>query len=148
MKTSRAAALLGLCVLAAGAASRAGAEGSPQDWMKRILDPTKIGVTPFPGSTLNRKLTVDYLSKADPPKQIAVYMAPLDQIEKAAEYFEKILKVKPVVSGAGTEFALYRFMLSGGTGYPKEAEGLLVVISRSQWVDNKAQINLEYMPTQ
>ncbi len=146
MKTSRPATLLWLCVLLLGAATGAGAEGAPQDWMKRILDPAKIGVTPFPGSTLNRKLTVDYLSKADPPKQIAVYMAPLDRIQAAAEYFEKNLKVKPASSGVGSEFAIYRFMLSGGTGYPKEAEGLLVTISRSQWVDNKIQINFEYMP--
>jgi hypothetical protein len=146
MKISKPVPLLWLCTLLIGAATGVHAEGSPQDWMKRILDPAKIGVEPFPGSTLNRKLTVDYLSKADPPKEIAVYMAPLDQIEAAAAYFEKTLKVKPVVSGAGSEFALYRFMLSGGTGYPKEAEGLLVTISRSQWVDNRIQINLEYMP--
>lgn len=133
-------------VLSAVLAATAFAQGTPHDWMKRILDPAKIGVEPFPGSTLNRKLTVDYLSKADPPKEIAIYMAPLDQTEAAAAYFEKTLKVKPEVSGAGSEFAIYRFALSGKGEYPPSAEGLTIVISRSQWVDNKAQITLEYMP--
>jgi hypothetical protein len=119
---------------------------SPAEWIKRILDPKTIGVTPPPGATLNRKLTVDYLSKEDPPKKMAIYMAPLDQLKTASEHFQNTLKVKPDVSGAGSEFEMHRFVLQGGGDYPKEAEGLTIIISRSPWVDNKAQITLEYVP--
>jgi hypothetical protein len=119
---------------------------SPAEWIKRILDPATIGVTPPPGTTLNRKLTVDYLSKEDPPKKMAIYMAPLDQLTAVSEHFQNTLKVKPDVSGAGSEFEMHRFLLQGGGDYPKQAEGLTITISRSQWVDNKAQITLEYLP--
>lgn len=119
---------------------------SPSEWIKRILDPATIGVTPPAGAKLNRKLTVDYLSKADPPKKMAIYMAPLDELKAASEHFEKTLKIKPTVTGADSEFELHRFVLEGGGDYPQEAEGLTITISRSQWVDNKTQITLEYVP--
>jgi len=119
---------------------------SPADWIKRILDPKTIGVTPPPGAKLNRKLSVDYLTKADPPKKIAIYMTPLDQLKAASEHFEKTLKVKPKVTGADSEFELHKFVLEGEGDYPKEAEGLTITISRSQWVDNKTQITMEYLP--
>lgn len=120
--------------------------GTPQEWKKRILDPTTIGVEPFPGSKINRKLTVDYLSKADPPKRIAIYMAAPDQIEAASAYFEKALKTKPRITGRGSEFEMQRFDLVGHGDHPPEAEGLTITISRSQWVDNKLQITMEYTP--
>jgi hypothetical protein len=119
---------------------------SPAEWIKRILDPKTIGVTAPPGATLNRKLSVDYLSKEDPPKKMAIYMAPLDQLQATSDHFEKTLKVKPTVTGAGSEFELRRFVLEGAGNYPKEAEGLTITISRSQWVDDKTQITLEYVP--
>src|SRR5215468_2940457 len=75
------------------------AQGSPQDWIKRILDPSKIGVTAPPGATMNRKLTVDYLSKADPPKEIAIYLMPLDQLNAASDHFKSALHVDPTVTG-------------------------------------------------
>jgi len=133
--------LIGLSLIA-----RASLAQSPADWIKRILDPTTIGVTPPPGATLNRKLSVDYLSKEDPPKKMAIYMAPLDKLKSVSEHFEKTLKVKPTVTGAGSEFEIHRFVLQGGGGYPKEAEGLTITISRSQWVDNKLQITMEFVP--
>ena len=34
------------------------------------------------GATLNRKLTVDYLSKQDPPDEMAIYLMPLDQLHR------------------------------------------------------------------
>ena len=71
---------------------------------------------------------------------------PLDQLTAVSEHFQNTLKVKPDVSGAGSEFEMHRFLLQGGGDYPKQAEGLTITISRSQWVDNKAQITLEYLP--
>src|SRR5262245_65951707 len=66
---------------------------SPADWIKRILDPAKIGVTVPEGAAINRKLTVDYLSKQDPPAEMAIYMMPLNQLHAAADHFKKTLGV-------------------------------------------------------
>jgi hypothetical protein len=131
-----------LCVftLAAVLAARADAQG-PQDWIKRILDPAKIGVTAPPGAVMNRKLTVDYLSKADPPKEIAIYMMPPDQLKAASDHFKSTLHVDPAVSGSGM-FELHRFEV--GTG---AAKGLTITLTRSQFVDDKLQITMEYMPS-
>ena len=112
----------------------------PQDWIKRILDPAKIGVAPPPGAVMNRKLTVDYLSKADPPKEIAIYMMPLDQLKAASDHFKSTLHVDPAVSGSG-EFEIHRFEITSG-----QAKGLTIVLTKSQFVDNKLQVTMEYMP--
>jgi len=116
------------------------AEGTPQDWIKRILDPAKIGVTPPPGAVLNRKLTVDYLSKADPPKEMAIYMMPLDQLKAASDHFKSTLHADPAVSGSG-EFEIHRFVFDSGP-----AKGLTITLTRSQFVDDKVQITMEYLP--
>jgi hypothetical protein len=134
----RAAALAGLLAVAL-AASTAAAQG-PQDWIKRILDPAKIGVTVPAGAAANRKLTVDYLSKADPPKEIGIYMMPLDQMGAASDHFKSVLHVDPTVTGDGA-FEIRRFEVTAGP-----AKGLTVVLTRSQFVDNKLQITMEYMP--
>ena len=112
----------------------------PQEWIKRILDPAKIGVTPPPGAVMNRKLTVDDLSKAYPPKEIAIYMGPLDQLKAAPDHFKSTLHVDPAVSGSG-EFEIHRFEITSG-----QAKGLTIVLTKSQFVDNKVQITMEYMP--
>ncbi len=129
----------GVLALAVVLAVSADAQG-PQDWIKRILDPAKIGVTPPPGAVMNRKLTVDYLSKADPPKEIAIYMMPLDQLKAASDHFKSSLHVDPAVSGSGM-FELHRFEV--GTG---PAKGLTITLTRSQFVDDKLQITMEYVP--
>jgi len=117
----------------------AAAQG-PQDWIKRILDPAKIGAAPPAAATLNRKLTVDYLSKADPPKEIAIYMMPLDQLQAASDHFKSTLHADPTVSGSGA-FEIRRFDLTSGP-----AKGLTIVLTRSQFIDNKLQITMEYLP--
>lgn len=119
------------------AVSSAAGQG-PQDWMKRILDAAKIGVSPPPGAALNRKLTVDYLSKEDPPKQMAIYMMPLDQLKAASDHFKTVLKVDPSVTGSGL-FEIHRFVVP--------AKGLTITLTRSQFVDNKLQITMEYVPS-
>ena len=116
--------------------SPAAAQG-PQEWMKRILDPASIGLTVPDGATLNRKLTVDYLSKEDPPTQMAIYMMPLDQLSAASAHFAKALGVKPETSGSGL-FEIHRFAVP--------AKGLTIMLTRSQFVDNKLQITIEYLP--
>jgi hypothetical protein len=117
----------------------ANAQG-PQEWIKRILDPAKIGAAPPAAATLNRKLTVDYLSKADPPKEIAIYMMPLDQLQAASDHFKSTLHADPTVTGSGA-FEIRRFELTSGP--PK---GLTITLTRSQFVDNKLQITMEYLP--
>jgi len=109
----------------------------PQEWMKRILDPAKIGVTLPAGAVMNRKLTVDYLSKTDPPKDLAIYLMPLDHLPAASAHFEKTLGVKPEVTGSGL-FEIHRFSVP--------AKGLTIICTRSQFVDNKLQIMMEYVP--
>lgn len=128
----RAAALSMLILFAA-----TGHAQSPADWIKRILDPAKIGVTPPPGATLNRKLTVDYLSKEDPPAEMAVYMMPLDQLQAASNHFKQTLGVAPETSGSGL-FEIHRFSVS--------AKHLVIMLTRSQFVDDKLQITMTYTP--
>lgn len=118
---------------------------TPQDWIKRILNPSSIGVTAPPGATENRKLTVDYLSKTDPPLQMIIYMAPLDQLKAVSDHFAKALGIEPTVTGSG-EFEIHKFTCGAGGGCPATAEGLTVTITRSQFVDNKLQVTLEYLP--
>ena len=110
---------------------------SPADWIKRILDPAKIGVTPPPDATLNRKLTVDYLSKQDPPSEMAIYMMPLDQLHAASDHFKQTLGVAPETSGSGL-FEIHRFTVP--------AKHLVVMLTRSQFVDDKLQITMTYTP--
>ena len=111
---------------------------SPADWIKRILDPAKIGVTMPEGATLNRKLTVDYLSKQDPPDEMAIYLMPLDQLQAASDHFKKTLGVTPETSGSGL-FEIHRFTVP--------AKNLLIVLTRSQFVDDKLQIMMTYKPS-
>jgi hypothetical protein len=129
-----------LCLLAALAHRTADAQG-PQEWIKRILDPATIGVTMPSGAVMNRKLTVDYLSKADPPKEIAIYVMPLEQLKEASAHFKSTLKVEPKITGSG-EFEIHRFEVTSG-----KAKGLSVMLTRSQFVDNKLQITMEYLPS-
>jgi len=128
----KSAALVSLLLMA----SIAQAQG-PQDWIKRILDPAKIGVTPPSGATLNRKLTVDYLSKTDPPEQMAIYLMPLAQLKAASDHFKTTLKVDPAVTGSDL-FEIHRFTLPD--------KGLTIMLTRSQFVDDKLQITMEYVP--
>jgi len=144
MRTGR--AFVALLVAIFLLASSAVAQETPQDWIKRILDPTTIGVTPFPGSELNRKITVDTIRLDDPRKRIAVYMAPLDQLGAAADYFTKTLRVEPVTTGKNSPFERHVFRLAGEGKYPKQAEGLTILILRSPFVDNRTQITMEYLP--
>ena len=130
----RAAASVAALTLLLAAAAHA---QSPADWIKRILDPAKIGVTPPPGATLNRKLTVDYLSKEDPPAEMAIYMMPLDQLRAASDHFKQALGVAPEISGSGL-FEIHRFTVP--------AKHLVVMLTRSQFVDDKLQITMTYTP--
>ena len=130
----RAAASVAALTLLLAAAAHA---QSPADWIKRILDPAKIGVTPPPGATLNRKLTVDYLSKQDPPAEMAIYMMPLDQLRAASDHFKQTLGVAPETSGSGL-FEIHRFTVP--------AKHLVVMLTRSQFVDDKLQITMTYTP--
>jgi hypothetical protein len=126
-------------VVATLLATTAAAQG-PQEWIKRIFDPAKVGVTVPPDATMNRKLTVDYLSKTDPPKEIAIYMMPLAQLKSASDHFKKTLHADPAVTGSG-QFEIHRFDITTG-----KAKGLTITLTRSQFVDDKLQITMEYLP--
>ena len=110
---------------------------SPADWIKRILDPAKIGVSVPEGASLNRKLTVDYLSKQDPPAEMAIYLMPLDQLHAASDHFKQTLGVAPETSGSGL-FEIHRFNVP--------AKNLAIMLTRSQFVDDKLQITITYTP--
>jgi hypothetical protein len=117
----------------------AAAQG-PQEWIKRIFDPAKVGVTVPADATMNRKLTVDYLSKSDPPKEIAIYMMPLNKLKSASDHFKTVLHADPAVTGSG-QFEIHRFDVTSG-----KAKGLSIMLTRSQFVDDKLQITMEYLP--
>ena len=135
-----------LIVLAMGIAAGAAAQESPAQWLARIFDPTSLGIAQFPGAALNRKLSVDSIQlERGGDKRIGVFLIPPDQIKPAAEHFAKRLGVAARVTGADSEFETHTFDFTGNGASAKFA-GLRVVISRSQFVDNKAQITMEYLP--
>ena len=143
----RRALLIGLVVvLSCGVAGSARGENT-SDWLKRILDPTTIGVQPFPGSTLNRKISVDTIRYEDPSKRIAVYMVPIAETPRVIAYFAKLFGMEPKRGGPdaqGVERAT--FELTGAGGYPPQAKGLQVTILRSPWVDGMTQIQMTFTP--
>jgi len=123
------------------------AEESTKDWLKRILDPVPLGVTPFPGSMVNKKITVDTIRyETNPEKRIVVYMIPVAQIAAAAAHFEKTLGTEPQKDTDAKNFERYLFTVTGEGGQPPKAKGLTVTIFRSPWVDDMAQIQMELVP--
>jgi hypothetical protein len=141
----RHATMLALLLLAASAT----AEETTADWLKKILDPATIDVAPFPGSTLNRKLSVDtirYDRDAPASRRTAVYTAPLDQLDAAGKHFERVLATKPVVDTDPKGNKRYTFALAGPGSYPPKAKGLKVTIVKSPWVDNMVQIDMVWQP--
>ena len=133
------------CIVALWLAISASAQESTSDWVKRILDPKTLDIEPYPESQLNKKITIDTIRHEDPTKKIAVYMAPLEKLKEAAEYFEKSLQM-PAVKGSDPKgFDVYRFVLAGDGKYSPKAKGLSIMVLRSPWVDGKAQIQMEYV---
>jgi len=132
-----------VCVLAAPVV----AQESPAQWMARIFDPAKLGIAPFPPAALNRKLSVDLIIlERGGTKQIAVYIMPLDQVKPAADHFAKQFGVAPQIMSPDSPFETYIFdFTTDATAAPKFA-GLRTLVSKSQWVDNKSQITMEYTP--
>ena len=123
------------------------AQESPAQWLARIFDPAALGIAPFPGATLNRKLSVDAIVlERGGNKRIAIFIIGLDQIKAAAEHFTKQFGVPPDVMGADSPYETYTFDFTTGTKGAPKLSGLRVLITRSQFVDNKGQITMEYSP--
>jgi hypothetical protein len=141
--------LLAALTLAAAAAlstARAGAVEGPREWLARIFDPSSLGIKPFPGSQLNRKLSVDAIQlERGGSKRIAIYTMPLDRVKTAADDFAKQLGTKPHSMGVGSKYETYVFDLTGSSASTR-LKGLRIEISRSQFVDNRGQITMEYTP--
>lgn len=141
--------LLVTLVFASAIAVAVHAEETTADWLKRILDPTTLGVTPFPGSNLNRKVTVDtirYDRDAPKAKRTAIYTVPLAQVDDAAHHFEQVLGMKAQSDTDTKGNPRHRFVVTGAAGQPAKAKGLTVTIERSPWVDGMGQIEMEYLP--
>jgi len=133
--------------LTASLAAGAGAQESPAQWMARIFDPASLGLTPFPGAVLNRKLSVDAIQlERGGNKRIAIFIIAPDQLAAAATHVEKQVGVAPQVTGANSPYETYTFDFTAGTAPAAKLAGLRVVISRSAFVDNKGQITMEYTP--
>lgn len=132
------------CIAAVSFVQNAGAQESTSDWIKRMLDPKTLDVTPYPESQLNKKITIDTIRHEDPSKRIAVYMTPLEKLKDAAEYFEKSLQMPGVKGSDPKGFDVYRFVLDGEGKYSPKAKGLSIMVMRSPWVDGKAQIVMVY----
>lgn len=134
--------MVSICAVAAVAA----AQESPAQWLARIFDPASLGITQFPGAVLNRKLSVDAIVlERGGNKRIAAFIIPADQLKAAAAHFAKQFGVPAQVTGADSPYETHTFDFADGKG-PAKLAGLRVVISRSQFVDNKGQITMEYQP--
>jgi hypothetical protein len=122
------------------------AQESPAQWVARIFDPATLGLTPFPGATVNRKFSVDAIAlEHGGDKRIAIYLIAPDQLKAAAEHFSKQLGVAAQVTGAGSPFETFTFDFTDAKA-PVKFKGLRVLISRAQFADNKGQITMEYQP--
>ena len=120
---------------------------SPAQWLARIFDPGELGVTQFPGATLNRKLSVDAIQlERGGNKRIGIYLIPPDQLDKASDFFAKQFGVAPQVTGENTQYLAYTFDFTSGDKGPAKVKGSKLTITRSQFVDNKGQITMEYQP--
>ena len=134
--------IVSICAAAAVAA----AQESPAQWIARIFDPASLGIAPFPGAVLNRKLSVDAIVlERGGDKRIAAFIIPQDQLKAAADHFAKQFGVAAQVTGADSQYETHTFDFTDGKG-PAKLAGLKVVVSRSQFVDNKGQITMEYQP--
>jgi len=128
-------------------AATAAAQESPAQWLARIFDPATVGITPFPGSELNRKQSVDAIVlERGGDKRIAIFIIPLDQLKPAADHFAKQFGVQPTVTGENSRYVAYTFDFTDGTTAPAKLGGLRVRISRAEFVDGKGQITMEYQP--
>ena len=126
--------------------SLAVAQESPAQWVARIFDPATLGITPFPGATLNRKFSVDAIAlEHGGDKRIAIFLMAPDQLKAAAEHFAKQLGVPAQVTGADSPFETFTFDFTDAKAPPK-LKGLRVLISRAQFADNRGQITMEYQP--
>jgi len=141
----RAALLLTLCLLTVARA--AVGQESPAQWLARIFEPATLGITQFPAAVLNKKLSVDAIVlERGGTKRIAIFTIPPDQLKPAAEHFTKQFGVAPQVTGADSPYETYTFDFTGAGQGPAKLHGLRTIISRSQFVDNKGQITMEYAP--
>ena len=144
--TKRLAPLALLALVCAFTAPGA-AQESPAQWMARIFDPAKFGIAPFPPAALNRKLSVDLIIlERGGTKQIAVYIMPLDQVKPAADHFAKQFGVAPQITSPDSPFETYIFDFTTDAKAAPKLAGLRTLVSKSQWVDNKSQITMEYIP--
>ena len=141
----RVAHLITAAVVAAAAA--AVAQESPAQWMARIFDPASLQIENFAGATLNRKLSVDAIVlERGGNKRIGIFMIGPDQLKAAAGFFAKQFGVQPEVTGADSPFETFTFDFTAAGKGPAKLAGLKMVITKSQWVDNKGQITMEYTP--
>lgn len=142
----RATYMFTVLLLCAAMTAPAAAQGSPAQWLARIFDPASLGIKQFPGAKLNRKLSMDaIILERGGSKRIAAFIIPLDALKPAADHFAKQFGVPAHVTGEGSRFVTYTFdFRAAGTGPPR-LTGLRVIVSRSQFVDNKGQITMEYV---
>lgn len=137
-------AALSACLVTAGPAL---GQGTPAQWLKRIFDPAAHGIALFPGAALNKKLSVDAIQlEHGGTKEIAIYIIPKDKLKAAADYFAKQFGVKPQVTAPNSRFEIFAFDFTGGNKAKPKLSGLRVMISRSEFVDGKGQITMEYLP--
>jgi len=125
--------------------SLAAAQESPAQWLARVFDPASLGIAQFPAATLNKKLSVDAIVlERGGDKRIGIFMIAPDQLKAASDHFAKQFAVAAQVTGEDSQYVTYTFDFTSQG--PAKLHGLRVVISRSQFVDNKGQITMEYSP--
>lgn len=132
-------------VLALVLAASAVAQARPTDreLLARVLDVATLGIAPFGGAVLNRKLTVDTLRLApDGERRIAVYLVPSARATDAARHFASQLGIAARRSPDGAT-AWWFLSCRAAPGCPAAATDLSVTIEPSPWADGAVQIVLQ-----
>jgi hypothetical protein len=119
--------------------------GTLAQWKERVLDPTTLGLEPFPGAALNVKFTIDQIRLDETTAKIAVYIIPVDRMQAAADFYAKALGSTAETSGVGTLGELR--VVKAGAGDAKRA-GLVIRVENAQWATGKGQVLLRYDPPQ
>jgi len=135
------------CALTLFAGAAVAQQESPAQWLARIFDPSTLGIKPYPGATLNRKLSTDAIQlERGGTKRINISLTAPDELDRASEFFQKQFGVPPRVTGEKSQWVTYTYDFTSGDNGPGKFKGLRVTISRSPFVDNKGQITMEYSP--
>lgn len=136
MRSVLAVSLAFVAVLAAGP-SVAQRIGSLAQWKQRVLDPKPLDVALPEGAVFNMKFTIDQVRLDEGKDLMAVYVIPMDDLDKDAEFFAKQLGTTVEVQDRGTLGASR--LVTAKPDDPKRA-GLSIRVEPAPWATGKGWI--------